>query len=213
MIELADALAGTASAAAAPGTDRFVVAVKDALGQRPERKALNFRIGGAEAREQAARAGARPLLAAGGSADWANPNSRIFPRQSAWLNSWDLGVNVSWAVFDGGRTKAQAAEAQAAVDAVRERLSEFDTIVSADVRQRMLDLDSAAARVEAATDAVRSATEARRVVGDRFTAGVATSTDVLVAQDALLQTELERTRALAAVKLAEARLQRATGKP
>ena len=65
--------------------------------------------------------------------------------------------------------------------------------------------------VRAATDAVRSAAEARRVVGDRFAAGVATSTDVLVAQVALLEAELARTRALASVRLAEARLARALG--
>ena len=53
---------------------------------------------------------------------------------------------------------------------------------------------------------MRSATEARRVLGDRFAAGVATSTDVLDAQVALLQAELDRTRALANAKLAEARL-------
>ena len=67
--------------------------------------------------------------------------------------------------------------------------------------------------VRAATDAVRSAAEARRVVADRFNAGVATSTDVLVAQVALLESELARTRALADVRLAEARLQRALGRP
>ena len=50
------------------------------------------------------------------------------------------------------------------------------------------------------------ATEARRVVGERFTAGVATSTDVLDAQVALLQAELDRTQALASARLAEARL-------
>ena len=42
-------------------------------------------------------------------------------------------------------------------------------------------------------------------------AGVATSTDVIVAQVALLETELARTRALANVRLAEARLERALG--
>jgi len=83
--------------------------------------------------------------------------------------------------------------------------------VSADVRQRLLDLESSRAMVRAASDAVRSAAEARRVVTDRFGAGVATSTDVLVAQVALLETELTRTRALAGVRLAEARLERALG--
>src|SRR5688572_31178958 len=47
--------------------------------------------------------------------------------------------------------------------------------------------------VRAANDAVRSAGEARRVVMDRFGAGVATSTDVLIAQVQLLESELVRT--------------------
>jgi outer membrane protein TolC len=50
------------------------------------------------------------------------------------------------------------------------------------------------------------------VVGDRFAAGVATSTDVLVSQVAFLEAELARTRALAGVKLAEARLERSLGR-
>jgi outer membrane protein TolC len=76
----------------------------------------------------------------------------------------------------------------------------------------LLDLESSRAMVQAASDAVRSAGEARRVVGDRFAAGVATSTDVLVAQVALLEAELARTRALAGVRLAEARLERSLGR-
>ena len=66
--------------------------------------------------------------------------------------------------------------------------------------------------MDAASDAVRSAAEARRVVGERFNAGVATSTDVLDAQVALLQIGLDRTQVIAAARLAEARLARALGK-
>ena len=187
--------------------------MKEALAARPERKALTFRIGGAEARERAVLATNKPTVAVGSTVDWGHPNAKIFPRQSAWLNSWELGVSVGWAVFDWGRTKAQASEVAALAEAARERLAEFDTVVAADVRQRLLDLDSSLALVQAASDAVKSAAEARRVVGDRFNAGVATSTDVLVAQVALLENGLARTRALASVKLAEARLQRAVGRP
>jgi outer membrane protein TolC len=60
---------------------------------------------------------------------------------------------------------------------------------------------------------VRSANEARRVLGERFAVGVATTTDVLVAQEQLLSAELARARALANVRLAEARLNRALGRP
>ncbi len=61
-------------------------------------------------------------------------------------------------------------------------------------------------------DAVRAAAEARRVVAERYQAGVATQTEVLDADVALLQAELDRTRALAGVRLAEARLARALGR-
>ena len=57
-----------------------------------------------------------------------------------------------------------------------------------------------------------AATDAERVVGERYRAGVATSTDVLEAQVARLQAELDRTRAVANVRLAEARLERAVGR-
>ena len=70
---------------------------------------------------------------------------------------------------------------------------------------------SARAQVRPAAEAVTSAAEARRVVQERFAAGVATSTDLLDAQQDQLEAELQRTRALANVKLAEARLARALG--
>ena len=200
-------------ATAASGREGGPALITEALNQRPERKALTLRLGGIEAREQAAMTANKPVVAVGAGIDYARPNQRIFPRQGTWQESWDLSVNVNWPFFDSGRTRAQVAEVAAAAVATRERLAEFDTVVSADVRQRLLDLDSSLAMVRAAADAVRSATEARRVVGDRFAAGVATSTDVVVAQVAMLENELARTRALAGVRLAEARLHRVLGRP
>jgi outer membrane protein len=213
VIELAETLdvAGASGALGALGAE-VPELVKQALASRPERKALSLRMGGAEARQQAALTATKPTVAFTGGVDYARPNPRIFPRKGEWQESWDVGVSVNWNFYDSGRAKSQAAEAAAAVTATRERIAEFDSIVSADIRQRILDLDSSHAMVRASSDAVRSAAEARRVVTDRFGAGVATSTDVLVAQVALLETELARTRALANVRLAEARLQRVLGR-
>lgn len=223
VIELADALDAPTQPAlpalpappaqpAQPAPPALPALAAEALAQRPERKALTLRLGGIEAREKAAMTANKPVIAVGAGFDYAKPNQRIFPRQGTWQESWDLSVNVSWPFLDFGRTKAQVAEVAAAATATRERLAEFDSVVSAEVRQRLLDLDSSLAAVRAASDAVRSATEARRVVGDRFSAGVATSTDVIVAQVAMLENELSRTRALASVRLAEARLHRVLGR-
>ena len=104
------------------------------------------------------------------------------------------------------------AEASAATRGMRERLAEFDSLLTVEIRQRMNELVASRAAIAAATDAVRSATEARRVIGERFAAGVAVSVDVLDAQVALLQAGLDRTQAIATARLAEARLDRALGK-
>jgi outer membrane protein len=186
--------------------------VQAALAARPERKAIQARLSGAGERRQAAAADRKPLLAVGAGFDYASPNTRIFPRSSDWKTSWDVSVNLSWTFYDFGRVKATVLSAAADERAARERLAQFDDGVNQEVRQRRLDIESARAAVSAAEDAVRAATEARRVVENRYASGVATSTDVLDAQVALLQAGLDRTQALANVRLSEAMLARALGR-
>jgi outer membrane protein len=178
---------------------------------RADRFALALRADAAMARIDAAKAEARPSLHLAGGFDVARPNPRIFPRQDVWEDSWDIGVNFTWTLWNGGRTAASVAEATHQRDAARERLAELDTQIALEVRQRRLDAETARAQVTTAEAGLRSAAEARRVVAERFAAGVATSTDLLDAQVDQLEAELDRTRALANVKLADARLARALG--
>ena len=66
--------------------------------------------------------------------------------------------------------------------------------------------------ISPAADSVVIATAARRVVMEPFRAGVITSSDVLDADLAVLQAELDLTRSRAQAHLAQARLDRAVGK-
>jgi outer membrane protein len=187
-------------------------AMDEVRANRPERKSLLFRITAAEERVAAASAGSLPVLSAIAGYDMARPNPRIFPIQERWKPSWDIGVNVRWSLFDGGRVRAETAEAAANRRAIEARLRDFDAGLEVEARQRMAELESAAAAIEAAGVGFRAATEARRVIAERFRAGVATNTDVLTAETALLQAELDLTRARANGELAGARLMRSLGR-
>jgi outer membrane protein len=180
---------------------------------RPERRALEDRAEAAQARSAAARAARRPQLGLNAGYDYARPNPRIFPRNGDWADSWDVSVNGSWTVWDGGRRRAEEAEATAAARAAQARVGDFNRQVTLEITQRRLDVESSRAAIATAGDGVRSAIEAHRVVRVRLSAGVATSTDVLDAETALLQAELDRTRALANARIADARLLRALGAP
>ena len=180
--------------------------------QRAELRGFELRLQASRGREEGVRAASKPQVAAVAGLDYARPNPRIFPRAARWEDSWDVGVNVAWTLWDGGRRKAEQVEAAAATRAVQARMTELERQIAFEVQQRELELDSSRAAITAAEDGVRSAFETQRVLGERYRAGVATSTDVLDAEVALLQAELERTRALANQHLATARLARASGR-
>jgi len=185
---------------------------REGLARRPERKALELRITAADLQKAAAAAGRKPVIAVGAGVDYARPNPKIFPRAERWDDSWDAGVNLTWSLWDGGRVAAEVAQAAGSASAVRARLREFDSVLAVEVRQRSLEISSGTAAVAAADEAVRAAAEARRVVGERYRAGVIAQGDVLDAELQLLQSQLDRTRALASVRLAEARLDRVLGR-
>ena len=196
----------------APETLAIDALIETARGRRADRAALLKRAEAAGERARAAVAGTKPALSAAGGFDYASPNPRIFPREERWRTSWDVSLNASWQLFDGGKVHADVAEAAALARAARARLADLDAALDLEIRQRATELDSSRAAISAADAAVRSATEARRVIGDRFRAGVATSTDVVDAQLALLQAELDRTQAVTNARIARARLDRALGR-
>jgi outer membrane protein TolC len=183
-----------------------------ALKARPERQALEQRAAGADARAAAAGAAARPQIALGAGYDYARPNPRIFPRRDDWQTSWDAAINVTWTLWDGGRRAAEQGEARANASALKTRIEDFDRQVTFEVRARALELEASREAVTAADEGIRAAADAERVVNERYKAGVATGTDVLDAQVARLQAELDRARAVAGVRMAEARLERALGR-
>ena len=198
-----------APSAATPSTPDLIAG---ALEARPERQAMAQRAVSADLRAAAVAAGARPQIAVGGGYDYARPNPRIFPRRGDWQTSWDASINLTWSLWDGGRRAAEFGEARANASALRTRLDDFDRQATFEVRARVLELDASRQAVTVADDEIRAAVETERVVNERYRTGVALNTDVLDAQVARLQAELDRTRAVANVRLAEARLERALGR-
>jgi outer membrane protein len=194
------------------GTARVEELIAEAVKARPERQALEQRAESAGFRAAAVNATKRPQVAFGAGYDYARPNPRIFPRRADWTTSWDASVNLTWTLWDGGRRAAEYGEARASAAALKVRVADFDRQVDFEVRARALELASSREAITAADDEIRAAVEAERAIGERYKAGVATSTDILDAQVARLQAQLDRTRAIANVRLAEARLERALGK-
>ncbi len=200
-------LAGIAELEAA-GEDALV---ERALRSRPETAALASRSDSLRSSATVARAGTRPYLAGVAAVEPARPNPRFVPPTDRWRTSWNLGVTFTWPLFDSGRSAAEAVALDQQAAAIDARRADVEGLLGIEVRQRIRDMLTARASIAAAAEGVAAASEARRVVEERFRAGVATSTDVLDAQVAALDAEVEHTRLQASLRLTEARLLRAMG--
>jgi outer membrane protein len=183
-----------------------------AFAARPEIIALRSRIAAGRASAEAARAARRPQANLSAGYDYANPNTRILPLEARWKSSWSVGAVVSLSLFDGGRTAAAAAQIDAQADALGHRLEDLERRVRLEITQRLLELATARRAAAVADRNLDSAHENVRVARDRYHEGVIPSSELLDAETALLRAALDRTSALAQVRLALANLERAVGR-
>jgi outer membrane protein TolC len=185
---------------------------RQALEARPEREGLLARLRAAEASVRVAQSMSRPQVGLTAGYLYANPNRNFVPPDESWRSSWDVGVEVSMRVFDGGRTSASVARAQANVAALSQRLDDLERHIRLEVTSAQLELRAALVAIRVADGAVAAAEESQRVSADRYREGVIPSSELLDAETAFLEAGLERTQALADARLAAAHLDRAVGR-
>ncbi len=181
--------------------------------QRGERlSAAGAPVEPAGERERGRWPATRPTIGALAGVQPARPNQRFVPKTDQWKTLVGSGRERDVAAVGRRASQGRRCSRHRAGRRVRSSDRTTSTRASPSRSGSACSTSTPAARRSTASDeAVAAATEAHRVVAERFNAGVATSTDVLDAQLALLQAELERTQLMAALRVNEARLLRAVG--
>jgi outer membrane protein TolC len=110
--------------------------------------------------------------------------------------NWLLSVGLRWNLFNGGADKARIAEAQSGLRRAEALAKSADSSVRLELRRAHAQLHAAQERIALAQSALAEAEESLRISKNRYDAGLATVTDLLRTESALLET---RTRHLAAI--------------
>jgi outer membrane protein len=127
-------------------------------------------------------------------------------------NEWNVGLTLSWSIFDGGARVARYKEAKASLEASQARVRDTELQIWQNVEQSFLNLGEAEERIGAAQKAVESADENYQLARGRFDAGVANIIELTDAQLALTQAQSDEAQALSDYRIAIARLERALGR-
>jgi outer membrane protein TolC len=126
--------------------------------------------------------------------------------------NWTAGVRLNWNIFAGGADRNRAAEAAAEKRKAEDQLEWVRSGVRLELRRAYLESGAAAARAAAARQSADQARESLRIIENRYQAGLVTITELLRAEEAVVEARTGYVAAVGDWYAARASLERAAGK-
>jgi outer membrane protein len=181
------------------------------LAKRPETAATMSRLHAAEHGIRAAKSGWYPRLMFSGNYYFMRPNPRILQTRDDWEDTWDVGIYLSFDLWNWGATRYAQQKALAAENMARNAMSQIEDAIELEISRAYLDTRRAYQSVDVARTGITQAEENFDLSRDMFQTGLATSSNLLDAEIALEQAELDLSRSLVDCILARARLIKSIG--
>ncbi len=110
--------------------------------------------------------------------------------------SYLAGLQLSWDIFKGNSTKNKISTQQVELSKLSGQLENQQVQSQLELNKTLRQLEDARYKIRQQTAAVENATEALRILQDRYEQGLVNSTDVLQAQTQLSQQQLGKAQAV-----------------
>ena len=192
--------------------DELSKLIEHAIDKRPEVKAADSRIKASEAGVTIAKSNWYPQLSVGANYYYSRPNQRILPTKDQFDGTWDAGVNLSINVWDWMTTKHQTDQAEAQLAQAVDGLGMIKDGVTLEVTQNYFNVSQSKKKIDIADLSVKQAEENMRVTNDKFKNGLATSSELVDAETALIGAKTNYTTSVVDYELSKAKLDKSIGK-
>ncbi|MFN8237859.1 MAG: TolC family protein [Chitinophagales bacterium] len=179
---------------------------------RAELKAQDYRDKAADYQIKASKSAYMPTISAVGNGYYNNPNQRVFPPEAKFKATWDVGLSLSWNIMQLYTARAVVSDAKNQKAQLEQLTEQIKDGISMEVNSTYETVKVTLLKIDLAKRAVEQATENKRILDNRFTAQVALLSDVLEADQLLLQAQTNLLNAQADAAIAEYKLQRSLGK-
>ncbi|OGU13699.1 MAG: hypothetical protein A2X61_01955 [Ignavibacteria bacterium GWB2_35_12] len=185
--------------------------IEKAYKSRPELKGMEYRIKSSESGVRMANAGWYPQVNLAANYYYSRPNQRIMPTKDEFRNTWDLGLNFSFDIWNWLTTSHQVEQAKAMLEQTRYSTELIRDGVNLEVSQSYLSLVKAKEKIEYAKENSSHAKENYRVTNEKFKAGMVLNSELVDAETALLIADINHISAIVEFKIAIAKLEKAIG--
>lgn len=181
--------------------------LNNAFISRPDYLAAQAILSARESEMQAARALRSPSLSVRGA--WGNQWDTHDPEQNNQTGSIMLEIDIP--IFTGKFISAQIKEKQAIQSAAFEKRRQLELQIQLDVETAVLNISSSLERIRTTGKSIEQAKESLRIEREKHAYAKGSVTDVLDAQTALLEAQMNYYRSLADYKTAHAQYRLAAG--
>jgi outer membrane protein len=177
-----------------------------------------YDIKAAEMQEKAQEAGIKvtesgvyPKLLVGADYNYLRPNPRIVPPLDAFEPSWDIGVKLTYSLTGLYDNKHKMQESRAKYTIAEETYNQLNDGAKMEINQDYLQYQEALQKIAVSQKSLDQANENYRTVKSRYTNHVALLTDLLDANNFLLNAQINIISAKADAQMAYYNLLKAAG--
>jgi outer membrane protein TolC len=178
---------------------------------RPDLKAIEYNLKAGEYSIDAANSGWFPQIYLSGNYNYSNPNTRFFPQESKFKGSWDVGVSLSYDLWNWNRSGYKSTQARVQYEQSKDNYNIIKDAVTLEVNQNYLNMKQAKEKLAVSESSVKQAEENYRVTQELFKQGLTINSELLDAEVALLQSRTNYVQTIVDYELAKASLEKAVG--
>jgi outer membrane protein TolC len=179
--------------------------VQTAFTHRADLRAAEAQVRSAELALSAAHAERLPTASLSGDYGVIGPNP------ATMHGVFSATASVSVPIWEGGRIRGDIQQAEATLKQRRAELADQQGRVEQEVRTALIEFETAVGQLRLAASNRSYASETLSEARDRFSAGVATTVEVVQAQEQVAGAEADYISSLFSLNLAKLSLARATG--
>ncbi|HMS65258.1 MAG TPA: TolC family protein [Ignavibacteria bacterium] len=184
----------------------------EALDSRIELKSLDYKIRSASENISSVKSSYYPYVSFISNYYYSNPNLRIQPPEDVFHGTWDVGINLSWDVWNWGNTSAQVRQAEQTYVQGKLNYEQLKESIELEVNQNYLNSSYLKERIDVSGIAVKQAKDNYKITKEKYDVQLASSTELVDAETSLFQTETNYTNAIVDYKISLVKLYRAIGK-
>jgi outer membrane protein TolC len=182
-----------------------------AFRERPDLRALRAYVEASKHQLRSAIGGKLPDLLIRGSAQYSNPNLRVFPQQERFAATWEAGAVIRWAPNDTVRAQGRSKQLQAELERAHADVIALQDAIRVEVAEGYHGMLAARSAIESARLGLSAAREGYRVTREQLQAGIVNTTTLLQAQSELIRAQVDVVESAIGLRIAKAQLLRAIG--